>query len=175
MVLDTCGRKIVPGQESFGVRERPAKSTLVRACAVDILPTSAAKVSGAFGRSVDILPTNDLAARSRVAHSSCTPPPGASTAARSSKYQPIGLPRARNAPEATRLPKAYINVQLLINIVARVGLTAKISRRHPPPARTPTPRPHRLHPRPPRAVAFRITARRCWGEPAATFANRRLA
>lgn len=42
-------------------------------------------------------------------------------------YQPIGLLQARRELKAAGLPKAYVNVQLLINIVARVGLAAKIT------------------------------------------------
>jgi uncharacterized protein YbjT (DUF2867 family) len=43
------------------------------------------------------------------------------------RYQPIGLLQARKELRAANLPKAYVNVQLLINIVARVGLAAKIT------------------------------------------------
>jgi uncharacterized protein YbjT (DUF2867 family) len=42
-------------------------------------------------------------------------------------YQSIGLLRARKELAAANLPAAYVNVQLLINIVARVGLAAKIT------------------------------------------------
>ena len=42
-------------------------------------------------------------------------------------YQPIGLLQARNELKAANLPKAYVNVQLLINIVAKLGLAAKIT------------------------------------------------
>lgn len=37
-------------------------------------------------------------------------------------YEPIGLLRARRELTRACLPSAYVNVQLLINIVARVGL-----------------------------------------------------
>lgn len=42
-------------------------------------------------------------------------------------YQKIGLLRARKELQEEDFPKAYVNVQLLINIVARVGLAAKIT------------------------------------------------
>ena len=37
-------------------------------------------------------------------------------------YEPIGLLTARQEMKAAQLPSAYVNVQLLINVVARVGL-----------------------------------------------------
>lgn len=42
-------------------------------------------------------------------------------------YQKIGLLQARKELQAANFPKAYVNVQLLINIVAKVGLAAKIT------------------------------------------------
>ena len=42
-------------------------------------------------------------------------------------YQPIGLLTARRELKAQHLPKAYVNVQLLINVVARLGLAAKVN------------------------------------------------
>ena len=41
-------------------------------------------------------------------------------------YQPIGLLRYRSELRAQGLPGAFVNVQLLINVVARVGLAAKV-------------------------------------------------
>ena len=42
-------------------------------------------------------------------------------------YQPIGLLAARGELKAQQLPKAYVNVQLLINVVARLGMAAKVT------------------------------------------------
>jgi len=42
------------------------------------------------------------------------------------RYEPIGLLRYRRELIAQQLPPAFVNVQLLINVVARVGLAAKI-------------------------------------------------
>ena len=47
--------------------------------------------------------------------------------ARAIHYEPIGLFQARRELKTANLPKAYVNVQLLISIVARVGLAAKIT------------------------------------------------
>lgn len=46
---------------------------------------------------------------------------------RSITYQKIGLLQARKELIAANLPQAYVNIQLLINIVAKVGLAAKIT------------------------------------------------
>ena len=42
-------------------------------------------------------------------------------------YQPIGLLTYRRELNAQRLPKAFVNVQLVINAVARLGLAAKVN------------------------------------------------
>jgi len=42
-------------------------------------------------------------------------------------YEPIGLWRYRRELRAQDLPGAYVNVQLLINIVARLGLAARVN------------------------------------------------
>jgi len=42
------------------------------------------------------------------------------------KYEPIGLLRYRRELLAQHLPSAFVNVQLLINVVARIGLAAKV-------------------------------------------------
>ena len=42
-------------------------------------------------------------------------------------YQPIGLIRYRSELRAEHLPPAFVNVQLLINVVARLGLAAKVN------------------------------------------------
>ncbi len=41
-------------------------------------------------------------------------------------YEPIGLLRYRSELKAQHLPGAFINVQLLINVIARVGMAAKV-------------------------------------------------
>ena len=41
-------------------------------------------------------------------------------------YEPIGLLRYRRELTAQQLPSAFVNVQLLINVIARVGLAAKV-------------------------------------------------
>ena len=58
------------------------------------------------------------------------------------RYEPIGLLRARSDLRAAGLPRSYVNVQLLINIVARAGLAARITDDLP-----------RLLHRPPRSLA----------------------
>ena len=42
-------------------------------------------------------------------------------------YEPIGLLRYRSELRAGHLPGVYVNVQLLINVVARLGLAAKVN------------------------------------------------
>jgi uncharacterized protein YbjT (DUF2867 family) len=42
-------------------------------------------------------------------------------------YEPIGLLRYRSELRAQSLPGAYVNVQLLINVAARLGLAAKVN------------------------------------------------
>jgi len=41
-------------------------------------------------------------------------------------YEPIGLLRYRRELMAQQLPPAFVNVQLLINVIARAGLAAKV-------------------------------------------------
>jgi len=41
-------------------------------------------------------------------------------------YEPIGLLRYRRQLTAQQLPPAFVNVQLLINVIARVGLAARV-------------------------------------------------
>jgi len=48
------------------------------------------------------------------------------TLGRAITYQPIGLLRYRKELIAQGLPSAYVNVQLLINVVARLGLAKKV-------------------------------------------------
>ena len=67
-------------------------------------------------------------------------------------YQPVGLLTARREMTAQQLPKAYVNVQLLINVVARLGLAAKITDELP-----------QLLGRPPRLLSQYLTDNReCW-------------
>jgi len=47
--------------------------------------------------------------------------------ARPISYEPIGLMTARRELMAAGLPKSYVNVQLLINAVARLGLADKMN------------------------------------------------
>jgi hypothetical protein len=88
---DSRGRSWTPVDGALSQVKSPPRSTYVQRCPPSsghVLLTSCRHrppgVTGAFGRSVDILPTNDLGPECRVAPSSCTPPDGASTAARSS-------------------------------------------------------------------------------------------
>lgn len=48
------------------------------------------------------------------------------TVGRPITYEPIGLLRYRRELRAQRLPAAFVRVQLLINVVARLGLAAKV-------------------------------------------------
>jgi len=73
-------------------------------------------------------------------------------------YQPISLLTARREMKAQQLPKAYVNVQLLINVVARLGLAARITDELPT-----------LLGRPPRLLAQYLTDNReLWTENLAT-------
>jgi len=42
-------------------------------------------------------------------------------------YEPIGLLRYRRELQAQHLPSAYVNVQLMINVVARLGVAGRVS------------------------------------------------